>query len=426
MTDRLKNKIFIFFAAAVFAAGFLAVSRCGAAAVAAAAPDLSSASDSNQNQIDASDPQIDALNKKIAVYETELKKIGNDKRTLKTALVALDLRRDAIKAQIGVTNRRIGIVQAQIRELGGEISNKEQKISENQKTLGAYLRDLQKADDTPLLAQILSSSGLGGIWNDYRANVKMEAAIGDGVKLLQKQKSDLSDSRDASRQKQAALAQQRASLAAQQTSLAAAIKSKNRLLTETGARESVYQKLLAEAEAQLKSFSEFTKNAGGSNLLSNQTVCDSWGCYYNQRDSKWGSDALNGTRYNLASDGCLVASMAMMMTHYGYRDITPATINSNPDNFAAYYPAYLLYTISAGGVTAARKASVIDANLAAGNPVVIGMNVYGGKHFVVLTSGANSRYLMRDPYIANGNDINFSSRYSLNSVFSISKVVIVR
>jgi hypothetical protein len=181
---------------------------------------------------------------------------------------------------------------------------------------------------------------------------------------------------------------------------------------------------LVQAQAELKSFSNFTKNAGGDQLLSNQTVCDSWGCYYNQRDSSWGGEPLNGTGYTLAGDGCLVTSMAMVMTHYGYRNVTPAIINANPNNFAAYFPAYLLNTISVGLVTATRKTATIDATLATGNPVIIGMNVYGGTHFIVLVSGNSGNYIMRDPYLANGKDISFSSHYNLGEIYSISNVVI--
>jgi hypothetical protein len=195
-------------------------------------------------------------------------------------------------------------------------------------------------------------------------------------------------------------------------------------LAETNNKESTYQSLLAQAKAQLQSFSNFTKNAGGSGLLSNQTVCDSWGCYYNQRDSAWGNDPLDGTAYTLASEGCLVTAMAMVMTHYGYRSVTPVTINSDPTNFAAYFPAFLLYTISAAGVTATRKTAEIDATLATGNPVVIGMDAYGGTHFVVLISGSNGNYIMRDPYIPNGKDISFSSHYSLAQIYSITSVTI--
>ena len=130
---------------------------------------------------------------------------------------------------------------------------------------------------------------------------------------------------------------------------------------QTNAQESTYQKLLAAAEAELNSFSAFTQNAGGSKLLPGQTNCDAWGCYYNQRDALWGNNSLDGTKYTLASDGCLVTAMAMVMTHYGYKNVTPATINADPGNFAAYYPAYLLVTINVGGVTATRKTTTIDA-----------------------------------------------------------------
>jgi hypothetical protein len=114
----------------------------------------------------------------------------------------------------------------------------------------------------------------------------------------------------------------------------------------------------------------------------------------------------------------------MVMTHYGYRSVTPATINLNPANFAAYYPAYLLSTINVAGVTATRVTAAIDATLATGNPVIIGMNAYGGTHFVVLVSGSNGNYIMRDPYVANGKDISFSSHYNLGEIYSIANVVI--
>lgn len=211
---------------------------------------------------------------------------------------------------------------------------------------------------------------------------------------------------------------------AQEVSLSQTVKTKNQLLVETKNKESTYQKLLAEAQAELKSYSNFTENSGGALLLNNQTSCDSWGCYYNQRDSDWGGRSLNGTTYSLASDGCLVTSMAMIMTHYGYSNVTPATINSNPDNFASYYPAYLLTTITAGGVTAARVKTTIDAALGAGTPVVIGMKVKEGTHFVVLVSGSKGKYVMRDPYLAGGKDIDFSSHYRVKDIYSVAKVVI--
>lgn len=198
--------------------------------------------------------------------------------------------------------------------------------------------------------------------------------------------------------------------------------SKKKLLAETQGSEANYQRLLNAAKAQLAGFSNFVAAQGGASLLSGQTSCDGWGCYYNQRDSNWGGMALNGTQYTLASDGCLVTSMAMIFTHYGRR-ITPVDINSNSSNFASYYPAYLLFTISAGGSTAQRVGATMDSALASGDPLVVGINAYGGTHFVVVKSGSNGNYVMNDPYLSNGHDISFTDHYSMGSIFSVQKVV---
>ncbi len=126
----------------------------------------------------------------------------------------------------------------------------------------------------------------------------------------------------------------------------------------------------------------------------------------------------------MAADGCLVTAMAMVMTHYGYKNVSPVSINSNPNDFAAYAPAYLLTTINVDGVTARRKAVTIDATLATCNPVIVGFHAYGGTHFVVLVNGKNGNYIMKAPYIIDGNNINFTSHYSMRSIFAVAKVVI--
>ncbi len=391
---------------------------------AAATTTVATSSPSLQEQIDANNQQIANLNQEIATYQAQLKQIGADKKTLQQAINALDLQRSEVKAQVAATERQINTTQLQIQQLGGEITDTKATIATDQAAIGEELRSLQKAGAQPLFMRILSSANLVATWSDINATLQVQDAIQSGMQKLKTQESSLADSQAASKEKQQTLTSQKQSLASQQQSLISTEQSKSQLLAETKAQESNYQKLLAAAEAELKSFSTFAQNAGGSKLLTNQTNCDAWGCYYNQRDATWGNIPLNGTQYRLASDGCLVTSMAMVLTHYGYRDVTPVTINSNPDNFASYYPAYLLITITADGVTATRKTAAIDATLATGNPVVIGLKAYGGTHYVVFVSGSRGNYVMRDPYIANGKDISFSANYSLKNVFAIAKVVI--
>ncbi len=203
--------------------------------------------------------------------------------------------------------------------------------------------------------------------------------------------------------------------------------NKQRLLSETQGSEANYARLLAQARAQLAGFSRFTQSQGGASLLGNQTACDDWGCYYNQRDSQWGGNALNGTEYTLASDGCLVTAMAMVYTHFGHRSVTPQTINSNSNNFASYYPAFLKKIIVADGITASRVYSSIDPELSAGRPVIVGISYDSGPiadHFVVLISGSGGSYQMNDPFAPNGHNISFTSRYTVGSIREIERISI--
>jgi peptidoglycan hydrolase CwlO-like protein len=409
--------LIVFFALTIIIAGSLNIFYVNAATI-------TNATSSLQSQVDSYNQQIVTLNQQIANYQAQLKKIGSDKKTLQSAINTLDLQRKTLETQAEVTQRQIDATQIQIQQIGGEITDTENTIQREQAALVPYLRDLQKNDNKPLIIQLLSSNTITDAWNDLSANLQVQEGIQNKMKELQVQKDSLNNSKNNSQIKQAILTSQKQLLSSQQKSLLVTEQAKSQLLAETKMQESAYQKLLAAAELQLKSFSAFVQNAGGSKLLGSQTVCDAWGCYYSQRDSAWGNDSLNGTKYTLASDGCLVTSMAMVMTHYGYRKVTPVTINSNPANFATYYPAYLLYTIEVDGVSATRKSASIDATLATGNPIIVGINAYGGTHFVVLVSGSNGNYIMRDPYLENGKDVSFTAHYSLRSIFSITKVVI--
>lgn len=428
--DKTAKKVFILAFATVFILfiGAIATVKYLSIAYAQVTDTTSSTatgiSSSTQDAIDENNAQIATLNAQIATYQAALTQAGADKKTLQAAINSLNLQRSKIQAQVSLTQHQMTVTQLQIQQLGSQISNTQETINTDQSALAAELRNLQKSDDRPLIMQVLSSGSLIATWNDLAANVQVKDSIEANMQTLQSEKNALADSQSASKQKQATLGSQQQSLTAQQQSLVATEQSKAQLLTETKSQEATYQKLLAAAQAQLASFSAFAANAGGSKLLGNQTVCDAWGCYYNQRDTAWGNDALNGTKYKLASDGCLITSMAMVLTHYGYKNVTPVSINSNPNNFASYYPAYLLYTINVGGISATRKTTTIDATLATGNPVIVGLNAYGGTHYVVLISGSKGNYIMRDPYITNGKDISFSANYSLRSIFGISKVTI--
>jgi peptidoglycan hydrolase CwlO-like protein len=377
-----------------------------------------------QSQIDANDQQISSLESEIAEYQKQLNTLGAEKNTLQSTISSLTISQKQLAAQIQITQNKITSANSQIQQLTLSIGDKETAISADQDAISKALRSVDEGEQTPLITGLLSSQSLDEAWQVTDEAVQFNRALMSDISDLQNTRTELSTNRDSVTKAKTDLMSLQTTLNAQNKSLVASKNTEQQLLAQTKNSESNYQKLLATAQAQLASFSAFTVAAGGSKLLTNQTVCDSWGCYYNQRDVLWGNLALDGTQYRLASDGCLVTSMAMVLTHYGYRDVTPVTINSNPNNFAAYYPAYLMQTVYVDGISATRVAATIDSTIESGNPVIVGLHAYGGTHFVVLVSGSGGIYAMRDPYIANGKDVSFTAHYSLKNIYAIDRVVI--
>jgi peptidoglycan hydrolase CwlO-like protein len=369
-----------------------------------------------------SDTQIADLQKQIDSYQKQLNTLAGQKQTLQSTIQALDVSRAQITTEIKLTRNKITDANLTLKQLSSDINVKEDSITLAQQAVASSLRDVNAVDSAPLVASVFSSDSLGEAWAAIDADAAVATSLQTRTRNLTSAKTVLVDRQTKVTETKKQLSALNVDLVSQQKALDTSKKQKQALLAQTKNDEATYQKLLASAQAELASFTAFTAGAGA---LGTQTVCDSWGCYYNQRDSAWGNIALNGTKYTLLSAGCLVTSMAMVLTHYGYKNVTPMTINANPANFAAYYPAFLLATVYVAGISATRVNTTIDATLASGNPAIVGLHPSRGEtHFVVITGKSGNTYTMRDPWIPGGKDISFNAHYSLASIYEINKVVI--
>lgn len=371
---------------------------------------------------------VNDLNGKIKELEGKVSELQSQERSLSSQISVMD-------NQIKLTQYRIDYTQQQIAQLTDDINTASTKISNLDSSLTSITKTLlnrisatyQLGNVEPL--QLLLSSQSFTDFFDRTNYIKIVQA--HDKKLIYntvQAKNDYANQKQIFEDKKQQVLALQTQLENYTAQLDQEKTSKQKLLNETQGSEANYQRLLAQARAQLAGFSRFVQSQGGASILSGQTACDDWGCYYNQRDSQWGSNSLNGTQYTLASDGCLVTAMAMVYTHYGHRSVTPQTINSNPSNFASYYPAYLKFDISADGANYSRVSisrAEMDNQLAAGHPVVVGISYDGGPvsdHFVVIVSGSNGDYLMNDPFAPNGNKIPFTSKYSIGSINDVYKV----
>lgn len=369
-----------------------------------------------------------ALQDKINEYQQKISDLKGQEQSLSSEI-------DTMDSQIAITQYRMTLTQEQITNVEMDIDTAKNKIA----ILESSLSGLTKV----LLSRIVATYEVGSVQplqilassnsvDDFftRANYLKIAQAHDKQLIYDTQQAK----NDYANQEAILVAQQKriqdleSQLKDYSKQLDTQKASKQSLLTQTQGSEETYQRLLSEAKAQLASFQNFVRVQGGASILSGQTDCsNSWGCYYNQRDSQWGNIGINQTSTSIAEAGCLMTSMAMVISHYGHK-VTPLDVNA-PGNFFSS-TAYLLYTISVGGVSAQRTSAAIDATLndSKNDPVIVGVSYDGGPipdHFVVLVSGSNGSYLMNDPFTPSGNHISFTSKYTVGSIREIDRVTIL-
>lgn len=144
---------------------------------------------------------------------------------------------------------------------------------------------------------------------------------------------------------------------------------------------------------------------------------DAWGSYFNQRDARWASNGVGYAGVTVWKVGCLLSDLAMVYSHFGFGSVTPGTIAAHGGWFngaGAMYNMALQIPGHATVVVRNPSAAWLSAEVSAGHPVIVGMNLpEGGTHFVTLTGmdGA-ADWWTDDPWEQNAMHVPFSGSWS--------------
>jgi peptidase C39-like protein len=157
-------------------------------------------------------------------------------------------------------------------------------------------------------------------------------------------------------------------------------------------------------------------SGGGSTertILDAQPLSNGWGSYFNQRDARWASADVGAAAHPVWQIGCLISDLAMVYSHFGFRSVTPATIAAHTEWFnagGAIFNSALHVPGHTTSIVAKPDAAWIRAQVAAGHPVVVGMDLPSGTtHFVTLTGlDGDSDFWVNDPWEQNAMHVTFS------------------
>ncbi len=362
------------------------------------------------------------LSSQPSCYSALISESQNQQKSLSSEISTVNNKISLTKSQINLTQDKIDRLSDSISSISGKISSIEGSLNTVSEILLNRIVETYKTGRDDQFLYLLAAPNFADLIQrfEYLRIVQKR----DQTRLIQmaatrKNYHDQKDDLEAvKKQRETYFAQ----LKVQKVLLDKQNREKQQLLADTKNSEGEYQRLRAQAEARLSSFSAFA-NIAGSGILGNQTVCnDGWtGCYYSQRDGKWATRTLPGSGYSFATAGCLATSIAMVMSHYGF-SVTPETLaNSSSDVFSF---GDLRYSFSLSGASVNRtpfsgyNQEKIDSELSSGRPIIVQLYSpsVSGRHFIVLISGSGGKYKMNDPVRENGHNLDFSQYYTTGMV----------
>jgi peptidoglycan hydrolase CwlO-like protein len=191
------------------------------------------------------------LEKQIAEYQAKLSELSGQKQTLSQALAVLSTQIKLTETKIAANVAQLGKLEVEINDLSGRISSIDYSLTDLTKMFinrvrQTYMR--RGRNDSFLVAQV---SGLP----DLLRGIEYTKIVRDHDRTilisLEKSRLDYDTQKQAKEQKQKEIEALKKKLDADKAALASQVKSKNQLLSETKNNESTYQKLLAEAQAEL-------------------------------------------------------------------------------------------------------------------------------------------------------------------------------
>ncbi len=251
---------------------------------------------------DQYDDRIRALQQDMNEYQKEANRLNAQSITLANTLAQLANQRNALQAQIDIS-------QAKHDKLVIEIKETEEEIKRNQDALGVTLADLYVDDSISPIEMLASSRGINEYLDkqEYRNSIRDE--LGNTIAKVRDLKAELTNQKNEVAQ---VLKEQKSA----RETLKAREREQSTLLAQTKSDESNYQKLIRdsknkieEARAQQAAMNARANQGGGYVLISGGSLSaypwNSNNCYVDANALSYdGADGNGGDGYGYGCRQC--------------------------------------------------------------------------------------------------------------------------
>lgn len=370
----------------------------------------------------------EALKTYIADCNDKLSSISGQKQTLASAIDYLNTQIKITQAKVSSTTVQLDRLNIEISDLSGTINSLDLSLDDLTKVFISRVRETYMRKTSYNSDLIAQTTRISDLLRGMQYNKKIRDHDQSLLLSLEKSRLDASQQKEQKVTKQKEIAALKTKLNIDKAALSSQIAAKNKLLADTKNNESRFQQLKSSAQAQLNSLAGYAESVGISSLP-HQELSDSWGKYYNQRDSQWGGLLVNGDGGNcrggsctLSRIGCLTTAYAMVVSHYG-GSVLPSDVAINSSNYYLGTADFNNPGPSANGHTSSRldnpSHDALRTALNSGKSVIVGMSMNGGPypnrysdHWVVLRSVDGDSFRINDPVYPGAMNVSLKDHYA--------------
>lgn len=380
-------------------------------------------------QIAADQAQLNSISAQEASINSQISDAATRAQALQAVITSLNSQLAAMNAQLSAGQHRLQELTAQEERLAAQLAATEADLAQRQQTFGRSVRALEVMEQEGMFGYLLTSNNFGDLltrfmgWHEITDYIHRQA-----VQLEQERDQIKADKAQVAAEKQqqavlvAELQKQRDLLASEYAQQQQAEQELFALEAQLGQERSglmnqagTLQQQISSDQSQVASLLAFSQSQAGSggSILSPEYLSDGWGTYYNQRDARWGNDYVGPSPYQVWAIGCLLSDVAMMYTHFGLNYMNPGSLAGNQGDFDSNGDMYFSAENVPGhpaDINQNPTTAWIDAQLASGGAVIVGMYISGGTHYVTLTAmNGPGDYWMNDPWEPNAMHVSFDS-----------------
>lgn len=200
--------------------------------------------------------KLNDLNAQIKDFQNQITATQKQVNTLNNQIKLLDLQINATQTQIQATQTQIDAANLDIADVTNKITVTQSDIDKQKEILRSLIAEINDMDQRTPLEIALEDNNFTDFLNDLQFATSIQERSQEALTQIKALQADL-QARQAELEKQKAqLTQLNEQLNEQKNSLEVSKAGKNQLLAQTKGKESSYQKLLAQSQAQQKELND--------------------------------------------------------------------------------------------------------------------------------------------------------------------------